>query len=368
VNDPAEGTRFGSGWISGVLSAALGSMAFGAVLCLRFPSLLTSPHLRAVYPMALVRGLIHLSLVTAFTLGMLSATLRRRKTLGAVGLGFALAGTLLGGSTVPVEGPVATTTYIGLDWFLLDLFMLALVFVPLERLFARLPQPIFRAGWITDLAHFLVSHVAVQLLILLTMAPAAILFRWLLDSSFQRAVGAQSGWLQFLEIVVVADLGEYAVHRLFHRVPLLWRFHAVHHSARAMDWLAGSRLHLVDIVVTRALAFVPLYALGFSRAPLGAYLVFVGFHAVFVHANVRFRFGRLALVLGTPQFHHWHHGAEPEAIDKNFAIHLPLIDRLFGTLYLPGDRWPAAYGIQGDPVPESWARQLVYPFRSQRAA
>src|SRR5207237_1374252 len=84
----------------------------------------------------------------------------------------------------------------------------------------------------------------------------------------QHAVSAQPVLLQFVEIVLVADLSEYAVHRLFHTVPFLWRFHAVHHSSEAMDWLAASRIHLVDAVVTRALAFVPLYELGFSAAPL----------------------------------------------------------------------------------------------------
>ena len=59
-----------------------------------------------------------------------------------------------------------------------------------------------------------------------------------------------------------------------------------------MDWLAGSRLHLVDIVVTRGLSFVPLYVLGFAPAAVYAYLVFVSFHAVFIHANVRFASGR----------------------------------------------------------------------------
>jgi sterol desaturase/sphingolipid hydroxylase (fatty acid hydroxylase superfamily) len=48
-------------------------------------------------------------------------------------------------------------------------------------------------------------------------------------------------------------------------------------------------------------------------------------------------------------------------VDKNFAIHLPLIDWLFGTLYLPGGGWPNAYGIAGNPVPESFSKQLFYP-------
>jgi sterol desaturase/sphingolipid hydroxylase (fatty acid hydroxylase superfamily) len=66
--------------------------------------------------------------------------------------------------------------------------------------------------------------------------------------------------------------------------------------------------------------------------------------------------------VATLQYHHWHHAVESEAVDKNFAVHLPVIDWAFGTFYLPGDRWPARYGLEGDPVPESYARQLVYPF------
>lgn len=53
-----------------------------------------------------------------------------------------------------------------------------------------------------------------------------------------------------------------------------------------------------------------------------AYIVFVSLHSVFIHANLGFRFGWLRYVFATPQFHHWHHGAEPEAIDKNFAVHV----------------------------------------------
>jgi lathosterol oxidase len=289
-------------------------------------------------------------------------TLRRSKWLGSTGIAFTVLGALLGGSEAAADAPITASNYVGLDWFLLDLFMLAILFVPMERLFARLDQPVFRPGWTTDLAHFLVSHVLVQLLMLLTMTPATLLFRFAMDSPVQRAVAAQPVGLQIAEIVLLADLAEYGIHRLFHSVGFLWRFHAVHHSSRSMDWLAGSRLHLVDIVVTRALAFVPLYVLGFARPAVYAYLVFVGFHAVFLHANVRFRFGWLDQVIGTPRFHHWHHSPQAEALDRNFAIHLPWIDRLFGTFYLPGEAWPDAYGIAENPVPEGYVKQLGWPF------
>jgi len=355
--------RFGSGWISGVISATLGAMGLGGVLCLLFPALLTSPELRALYPMPLIRALIHFTLLAAFFLGTLSVVLRRNKVLGGTGIGLALLAAACGGSQVQVNGPIHTTTYVGLDWFLLDLLLMAVVFVPLERLFARLAdQEIFRPGWITDLAYLGSSHLLMQALVLLTMIPAAIFFRWAVNAPFQRAVGSQPWPLQFLEVVVLADLATYGVHRLFHVVPFLWKFHAIHHSSQAMDWLAGSRLHLVDVVATRAFVFVPMYVLGFATGPVYAYLVLVSFLAVFVHANVRFRFGFLTQVIGTPQYHHWHHAAEAEAVDKNFAVVLPVIDRIFGTLYLPADRWPAAYGIEGNPVPESFIAQTVYPF------
>lgn len=359
-------TRFGSGWISGVAAVFLGALGLGAVLCLLFPDVLTSAETRGHYPLPVVRFLVHLVLVGAVGLGLLSVMLSRRLRLGLVGMVLAAAAVLLGGSQVDVQVRGGQSTALGLDWFLVNVFVLAMVFVPLEALFARLTeQPLFRKGWLTDLLHFGVSHVLVQVSVFLTLVPAAILFHWAVDPGLQAAVAAQPLLVQLVEIVVVADLAQYAIHRLFHRVPWLWRFHAVHHSSQAMDWLAASRIHLVDAVVTRAFGFVPLYVLGFAQGAVYAYLVFVSFHAIFVHANVRFRFDRLAQVIGTPRFHHWHHAAEPQAVDRNFAIHLPALDRLFGTLYLP-DRWPAAYGIEGDPVPDHYLGQVAYPFTARR--
>jgi sterol desaturase/sphingolipid hydroxylase (fatty acid hydroxylase superfamily) len=243
--------------------------------------------------------------------------------------------------------------------------VLALLFVPLERVIPRLPeQRIFRPGWTTDLMHFAMSHLLVQVTVVLTMLPAALLFRWATRPWLQDAIASQPLPLQFVEIVLVADLTQYWVHRAFHRVPWLWRLHAVHHSSETLDWLAGSRLHLIDIVVTRGLSFVPLYVLGFAAPAVYAYLVFVSFLAVFIHANVRLDLTALDWILVTPRFHHWHHAVAP--IDKNFAVHLPWLDRLFGTAYLPPGRWPTAYGIENHPVPTGYWRQLLWPLRPER--
>jgi sterol desaturase/sphingolipid hydroxylase (fatty acid hydroxylase superfamily) len=188
------------------------------------------------------------------------------------------------------------------------------------------------------------------------------LFDWAVVDSVQQWVRSWPAMLQFPGLLVVADVTQYWVHRAFHAVPLLWRFHAVHHSAEHMDWLAGSRLHLVDVAIPRGLTYVPIYVLGFSEGPLLAYVVVVSAQATFIHANVRFEFGPLKWLVATPQFHHWHHAADAEAIDKNFAVHLPLIDKVFGTMYLPG-RWPRSYGVtSGADVPAGYLRQLTWPF------
>src|SRR5262245_12422634 len=359
---PERPKQFGTGWISGVLSVVLGIIGLFAVICFHFPSLLTIEDARKYYAdnLVLVRGLLHVVLVSSFLLGVLSVSLRQNKTLGLIGCFLVLIAALLGGSQVPIDDKFDKHVYFGLDWFLLNLIITAAIFVPLERLFGRREQPVFRRGWVTDITYFFISTLLVQVTTLLTLKPAMVLFWWAQSASVQAWVRSLPWIVQFLLIMLSTDIVQYWVHRVMHISPWLWKFHAVHHSTDAMDWLAGSRLHVVEQIGTRALTFVPIYILGFSEVPLYAYIVFITFHATFIHANVRWDFGPLRWLVTTPQFHHWHHAIEREAIDKNFAVHFPGLDLLFGTFYMP-NQWPSGYGIH-DKVPKGWLRQLFYPF------
>src|SRR5271168_1125961 len=125
-------TGFGTGWWSGVLSAFFGVLAFGAVVCLHFPQLLTSPDLRPYYPMALMRLLIQAVIGAAILFGVVSAMLRRKKVLALTGMVFALGAALLGGASVPINQDLHKGPAIGLDWFLLDMLLMTLIFSPIE--------------------------------------------------------------------------------------------------------------------------------------------------------------------------------------------------------------------------------------------
>ena len=362
--ETTEPMSFGYGFISGLLSAILGIAGFGAVLCFLFPQYLSFSQLRPLYSIEYLRALIHVTLVASFLLGSVSAVLRSNKTLALIGIGFTLAAALLGGSRVPVGGDGRIGTALGLDFFVLNLLLYSAVFIPLERLFAlRAQQPIFRRQWPVDLTYFFINSMLIEVLTIFTLKPALIFFNWARIESLTTAIGTLPVLVQVPLILLVADFTQYWIHRTFHSVPVLWRFHAIHHSATEMDWLAGSRLHLVDVIVTRGLTYVPIFTLGFSERAVMAYVFLVAAQATFIHSNVRWEFRPLRKLIATPAFHHWHHSAEREAVNKNFAVHTPIWDSLFGTYYLP-NRWPIEYGLaDGRDMPSRWVTQLTYPLR-----
>ena len=252
-------TGFGTGWWSGVLSTFCGLLAFGAVACLHFPQLLSSPNLRPYYPMYLMRMLIQAVIVAAIVFGVVSAILRRKKILGLTGMLLALAATLWGGASVPINEPLQDGPSIGLDWFLLDMLLMTLIFTPFEVLWPAYPkQGVFRNEWLLDVVYFLSTHLPTQITTFLILLPATQLTALFAIPSLQKAIGSLPWLVQFFLAVLVADLAEYAIHRAFHSVPWMWRFHAIHHSSKGLDWIAGSRSHIVDDVVVRGFILIPM--------------------------------------------------------------------------------------------------------------
>jgi sterol desaturase/sphingolipid hydroxylase (fatty acid hydroxylase superfamily) len=313
--EPSSGVRpfvWGEGRIAGYTAAALGLCALLGVLCFRYPEWLTTAEFRAsLYSFGFVRNLLWLGVLVSFLLGMVSYLMSRDKRPAMVGMGSALGAVLLGAFTVEERAVDAVAFSFGLDWFVLAFVFSMIVFVPLEKAFAQKPLQVLRPEWRTDLTHFAVSHLLVQFVLLFTNAVHEHLVWWAQSDLVMQAARSLPVWLQFIACVFVADLLQSLIHRAYHEWPWLWRFHAVHHSSRNLDWLAGSRMHFLEALATRTTVIVPLYLIGFSQAALNAYVVLVGVQAVFVHANVNWNFGLLRYVLVTPRYHHWHHSDDP---------------------------------------------------------
>lgn len=364
IETPALERPFGSGWLSGVGALLSGLVGVLLVVAMRFPGYLTTPELALVLSHGYFRYFIHFVLGLGYLFALLSLVLRPNKLLGYTALGLIMATALIAGTQ---PGPLelkSATVYFGLDFFVLNVLFTGFLFLPLERIFPRSKDQIaFRPEWNEDMFYYLVSSLIVQIMTFMTLAPSNFVNATANLEPIKNWVTLQPFLLQLFLIMVFSDFVQYWVHRAFHAVPFLWQFHSVHHSAKAMDWLAGGRMHILEVFVLRGVTAVPMLTFGFDPAAVQTYVLIVFFLSAFVHANVGWGLTAVERFFVTPRHHHWHHGIEKEAIDVNFAIHFPLFDWLFGTYHLPGKDWPTGYGIAGHPVPRGYWAQFMLPFR-----
>lgn len=356
--------RFGSGWYAGLFAILLAAAGLGLVLALRFPGELATPELAVIYQSVLFRPAVHLIVLASFALAVISLLLGRYRVMGLAALGLALTASLIGIGAYDTGPAGRRGLFFGLDFFILNLALSGLMLAPLERLWPHIRQQrLFRPEWQVDLTYFLVSSMLVQVVAFVTFGPSRLVLAHSAGLDGVRvAIAGLPFAVQLLAIMLLTDLIQYWLHRAFHRVPFLWRFHAIHHSAGAMDWLAGSRLHFLEIAVVRGLTTVPMFTLGFAPEAVQAYVAVVYVHSALIHANLGGERDWWGHWIATPRYHHWHHALDAEAVDRNFAIHFPLIDKLFGTFHLPAGRWPTGYGI-ADPVPVGWWPQFLHPWR-----
>ena len=366
---PVAIRNFGSGWYSGFFALVLAIAGFGLVVALRWPGWFATPELQAVEKTLWFRPVVHAVLISSYALALLSLMLRTKKAIGFAALAIGIAAALLGGANVSPRETHDWGIFFGVDFFVVNLIAAGLMFAPIERFWPHnRDQRLFRSEWREDLFYYLISSMLVQIFTYLALAPSSIINANTVSlGGLRAAIGGQPWVLQFVEAMLLTDFVQYWFHRAFHRVPFLWGFHAVHHSAKAMDWLAGARMHFVEIILLRSVTSLPLLTFGFEPSVMQAYVALVYIYSGLVHANLKGDFDRFGHVMVTPRFHHWHHGIEKEAVDVNFAIHFPLWDKLFGTFHLPAGRWPQGYGIP-EKMPQGYLKQLAYPFvRSQRA-
>ena len=246
------------------------------------------------------------------------------------------------------------------------LVVLGVVFIGAERCWPVVEQPVLRPGWSVDVVHFVVDQVLAGALV----AGLALAFVPLLARALPDLSRVASGPMRLVAVAVLGEVCGYWGHRAMHRVPALWRLHALHHSAPVLDWLAPNRRHVLDTALGQAASTIPLPALGLSPPMVVSAFVLRRAQGLFVHANLRVHLPGVRWVIATPEFHHWHHSADPAHHDCNFAGQCPILDRLFGTLHMPAHSWPESYGLADGTgaVPPSYVARLWWPFRREVVA
>ncbi|RKZ11765.1 hypothetical protein DRQ53_08445 [bacterium] len=251
------------------------------------------------------------------------------------------------------------------------LIVISLAFLVLERLRPwRREQRVLRNGWMTDLLYLaLYGHFFSLLLAMVTVHTA----RWFASAVEFAGAGFLTGtpvasgwpiWAQVLIAFVALDFIRWCVHNLLHRVPWLWELHKIHHGILELDWAGSFHFHWVEVIVYKAVLYVPLLLIGIDSSVLFASALFSTFMGHFNHANLNVDIGWLKYVFNNPRLHVWHHDRDEVPLPgANFAIDLALWDYLFGTVWMPEtDRQPRRLGFEGiDEVGEGFVRQLFWP-------
>jgi sterol desaturase/sphingolipid hydroxylase (fatty acid hydroxylase superfamily) len=158
---------------------------------------------------------------------------------------------------------------------------------------------------------------------------------------------------QVLFFLVTHDLYIYLFHRLQHSSKVLWRTHEAHHSGKEVDFLAGSRSHVMEIIINQTIEFAPIVILGAHPEVIPIKALLDAIFGMFIHANINVKFGKLKYFLNTPELHLWHHANYREVFHANFSTKFSVWDYLLGTAYDPGKK-------PGN-LRENWGLYYDYP-------
>jgi len=168
--------------------------------------------------------------------------------------------------------------------------------------------------------------------------------------------------LQAVLMILVADFLRYWLHVAAHRLPILWRLHAVHHSPHRLYWLNVGRFHPLEKALQYLFDALPFVLMGVVPGVIAIYFVFYAVNGFFQHSNIKLRYGVLNYVISSAELHRWHHSRRIEESNNNYGNNVILWDLLFGTRFLPRDRRVGDLGLLNRGYPMRFVEQLGTPF------
>ena len=227
-----------------------------------------------------------------------------------------------------------------------------------------------RTRWLTN---WVMSFLNTGTLQLLAMALPLLAVGAALDA-------AANGWgvfnrrdwpagFEFVLAVLFFDFAIWLQHLVTHKVPLLWRFHRMHHADRDIDVTTAIRFHPVEIAFSMLLKIGLVYAVGPSAVAIIVFEILLNGTAMFNHANLKLPLGLdrvLRMVLVTPDMHRVHHSVRRHEHDSNYGFALSIWDRIFGTYIAQPEKGHEnmTIGLQWqDDRPSKLGWSLLLPFR-----
>ena len=244
----------------------------------------------------------------------------------------------------------------------------AVFLVALERVWPSSPRSATsRPDIPIDLAcSYLVPLVTFPFYVAFIHALAGALAAWPELDAWRVPISRSSWWAQVPAALVLADVAGYWKHRAFHG-RTLWRYHAAHHSSERVDWLSNERFHPFDALAGSVVQAGLLLSLGFAPSVVALTAVVRRSYSMFIHADTRLPFGRMAFVLVSPTTHRWHHSDDVRFRGRNFATMFAFVDLAFGTLALPRGETPRSFGLGPTAERRGAVAWLLEPVRWRRA-
>jgi sterol desaturase/sphingolipid hydroxylase (fatty acid hydroxylase superfamily) len=238
-----------------------------------------------------------------------------------------------------------------------------------------------------DYRYYLVNGALFPLVFAPFFAISSLVANAMGDAADIPAITRDPGWgaitLYSVVFFIVYDFGRYFAHWVQHKVPVLWEFHKIHHSAEVLTPFTSFRIHPFDLLlmsvvpglctgVAGGLTFIAVGARVDAYTLLGMHVGIAAYHVIsnLRHSQVWLSYGPvLSRILISPAQHQIHHSSDPRHFHKNIGWAFAFWDRLLGTLYVPSEEEQIVYGL-GDGSEGEYhgvLRMYVLPFAKIRA-
>lgn len=267
----------------------------------------------------------------------------------------------------PVAGLFQNMILTSAFWIVLGLTL------TLERIIPAKPnQKILSYSFAQDLVWFFYETILHGLVILTYVAFLNNIYQHHFNFLTITAISNWPDWVRFLVGLLILDFMYWLQHYVNHKVPVLWCFHTVHHSQKALNFFTDFRYHVLEYLIRHTFLVIPFLFLQVDPPTIVSFGIFHQWYSRFYHGNLKLNLGPLCYILVTPQSHRIHHSIESSHRDKNFGSLFSIWDYIFGTQYRGYDEYPNT-GIEDDLFPHERTAgiknllltplvQLVYPF------